>query len=64
MGLAVGDLAIHFQRAGAALTQARPAVLPVEFQRVLARRERALALPLHLFELNKFQVKTGTPLNR
>jgi hypothetical protein len=50
--VALHHLAVHLQGAGAAFTESRAVVLPVEFERVLVRRERLLALPLHALQLN------------
>src|SRR5262249_40125324 len=50
-GVAIEDLAIQLQRAGTTLAHARTVLLPVEFEGVLTRRKRALALPLHALKL-------------
>ena len=51
--MAVHDLAVHLQGAGATIAQARAVVLPVEHERVLAGCQRLLALPLHALQLDQ-----------
>ena len=48
--MAVHDLAVHLQVAGAALAQSRVVVIPVEHDRVGARREDLLGLSLEALE--------------
>lgn len=50
--MAVHDVAVHLQGAGAALAEARIIVFPIEHKRVLARCKRLFALPLDAFQLD------------
>ena len=51
-GMAVHDLAVDLQGAGAALAQTGAVVLSIELQHVLAWGERLLALPLGAVQLD------------
>ena len=62
--MAVEDGPVDAQCAGAALAHAGTVIFPVEFQRVLARRERVFTLPLHALQLDKVPAKDRLALEQ
>src|SRR5262249_3694377 len=62
--MAVEYLAVQLQSARTTLAHARAVVFPVELERVLARRECLLALPLHPFQLYQVPGEDLLPLQQ